>query len=273
MVHYIRETTTVIIDKNMSLYSSQIAPAPAAPPDLSMDRQPSAAARGGAPPTFVPLTASFASPDNHKHASRANPLFPFVCRFVCCCLPCRRGGVPSTPGPFKCERKGCTNTHGNWDAERQQTVLTENGLPRIGISGFCSYECAIQTYFEIKYEVCCIREGSPILTSENDIDCICGCCLGITAQLCCMRVLYNPADERMVQAMKQAGRSPSKDVEMGGAHCCCYTGAPNWAQNTESLEVGGVGMYVKQIHKRDGMARMETNEALLNWLENLTKTR
>ena len=28
-------------------------------------------------------------------------------------------------------------------------------------------------------------------------------------------------------------------------------------------------MYVKQIHKRDGMARMETNEKFLKWLENL----
>ena len=211
MVHYIRESTTVIIDKNMSLYSSQIVPAPA-PRQTSLWTG-SLLPRGGARrPPLSPLP-SFASPDNHKHASRANPLFP--CLSLRVLLPSmqtrRRAGTA-----FKCDRKGCTNTHGNWDAERQQTVLTENGLPRIGISGFCSYECAIQTYFEIKYEVCCIREGSPILTSENDIDCICGCCLGITAHLCCMRVLYNPADEKMVQAMKQAGRSPSKDAEMGG---------------------------------------------------------
>jgi hypothetical protein len=245
--------------------TARVAPsAPAAPANLVMTRVP--------PPTFVSTAASIASPDNHRYPEAGvAPQFALACRFVCCCLPCRQGGAPTTAGPFRCERKGCTNTHGNWDAEHQDPGFPQdNGLPRIGQSGFCSYECAMQTYFDIRYQVCCVREGKAMLDVKNDfdIDCCCGCCVGACAQLCCMRVLYNPADAKALGALEQAGKNPGNDVEMGGAHCCCYTASPVWAQNTESLEVEMVGLYLGQIHKRDGMARMETTEELVEWLEN-----
>lgn len=193
---------------------------------------------------FVSINDSITSPQNFQIQPNNNYVKSFICRFACCCKPCYKSS-PSTPGPFSCERKGCNNLHGNWNAGEQRKEWevreSEDGLPGIGWSGFCSYNCAMQTYFEIKYDLCCLSAGKPVDTSADEFnsDLPCICCF----TLCCTRQMYDPADERLLKAGRQ--------VEIGGGHCCCYTAFPNWAQNTESLEPTGVVKLVENIAKRN----------------------
>ena len=198
---------------------------------------------------FCHISASEVSPFNHQLVEDENRAMRAVGRMICCCQPCY-SSTPSTPGPFNCERKGCNNTHGNWDVAAQRKTweiqpehtgfLGPDGLPGIGWSGFCSYNCAVQTYFNIKYSVCCTSEGTAIPT--DDVECGGGCASCCMAT-CCIRQMYDPADDRLQKA--------GWDVEAGGGHCCCYTASPAWAQNTESLEPEGVQQLVKQIAVRN----------------------
>ena len=203
--------------------------------------------------TFVSINDSATCAQNFqiKHTGLGY-VYSFFSKFACGCKNCT-SSTPTTPGPFACERKGCSNTHGNWNVEAQRREWPEeyqagrndgqldgnDGMPGMGWSGFCCYSCAVQTYYEIKYDLCCLSAGNPVDITEISEDLPCKCCF----TLCCARQMYDPADERLLKA----GRT----VEVGGAHCCCYTAFPNWKQNTESLEMAGVGKLVEGMAKRD----------------------
>ena len=195
--------------------------------------------------THVNIAASYVSPQNVQIVEDPSRAQWAACRLICCCQPCYKS-KPSTPGPFACERRGCPNTHGNWDVEAQRKdwggesdsagVIGPDGLPGIGWSGFCSYNCALQTYFNINYEMCCISEGvKPPTDGVEECAGCANCCIAS----CCVRQMYDPADDMLQKA--------GWDVEAGGLHLCCYTASPNWTTTTESLEPAGVNQLVTKM--------------------------